>query len=463
MNDTADRAYAGDVLMLLAMLAVFGPWGAAVSVVITLGRHSPIVAGALTDFRLADAPKLLTTWVQTGEMPGQRDRFALPVEARPAVAEQVRQSAQPALAARQQAKVAERPRWVQALNDEPDRAPHALIVGPTGAGKTTLACAALGDRPDRAVVLSPKVNAGNWKGAEVVSLDDDGSYQPIQMAFKDLEQEKRDRIVTLRKRGADALTPMTVVLDETPELVRFVPQAGDFLASMSSIGRELKMRMVVISTSSRVKDLGIEGRGAALENFVRVDIDRDRRATINDGIRTVPVTTKEVVSRAKAARLKPWRGDDLEQVEQPADQTQRVIVTPAGEPLDLSDMLSSLLAELPADVKAAVPAISPDRAARLAQILERQQVQQVVADGGQTLVHQDNRTTVVYKSAGRRGAVPGRRPNLGSMRQRADEYQRVKRVIAAGGSANKAQREAAIGREKALAYARQAKDELGQS
>ena len=248
---------------------------------------------------------------------------------------------------RPQTATPERPRWLVAVNDEPDRSPHTLIIGPTGSGKTTMACAALGARPDRTVVLSPKVNAGNWRGAEVATLDDDGTYEPLSRALEELEQEKRDRIVTLRKRGAGAITPLTIVLDETPELVRFVPKAGDFIGSMSSIGRELKMRLVVLSTSSRVKDLGIEGRGAALDNFIRVDLDRDRRATLNDGIRSIAVSTKEVQAQAKAAHLRPWHGDALPEVVTHAKQ----LPLPTPDP---DDLLASLLATM-----------SPERAARL--------------------------------------------------------------------------------------------------
>lgn len=289
--------------------------------------------------------------------------------------------------------VAERPRWLSAVNDEPDRAPHTLIIGPTGAGKTTMACAALGDRPDRTVVISPKVNGGNWRGAEVITLDDDGTYEPIHQTLLDLEQEKRDRIVTLRKRGADALKPMTIVLDETPELVRFVPKAGDFIGSMSSIGRELKMRLVVISTSSRVKDLGIEGRGAALENFIRVDLDRDRRATIDDGIRKMALPTKEVQARAKGARLRPWRGEELPETVTHAEQLPLPTPRPATQTttnlaLPPDDLLASLLATM-----------SPERAARLQSVT-------VERAGGDVTVNVQQVAPTMTRSVKRReGAV----------------------------------------------------------
>jgi hypothetical protein len=393
-------------------------------------RHYLAAQGAALRERAAQPRQL------TAERPERRPVAVTPgMVIRPATlaAAATSQQAQAAAPARPRsatpaaAPVLERPRWLQTINDDPDRAPHAIIIGPTGAGKTTMACAALGERPDRTVVISPKVNAGNWRGAEVVTLDDDGTYLPIRQALKDLEQEKRDRIVTLRKRGAEALDPLTVVMDETPELVRFAPEAGGFLGSMSSIGRELKIRLVVLSTSSRVKDLGIEGRGAALDNFVRVDLDRDRRAVLNDGIRQIAVPTTEIVSRAKAARLRPWRGVDPE----PAT------VAPAAPAPD--DLLAQLMA---ADVPPS-----------------RQSV--TLHDDGRQIVVNVNQQQAAAPS---RATATGRKHrglSAAQRRLRADEYRAVRQIIAAGGSANDAQREVGINRERALKHAKQARGELG--
>ena len=372
-----DRAYAGDVILMLGMLATFGMAGAAIAVLITLCRHSPIVIGGIVDlaeYTTGSRPALLSSPRVAALLPG-----AVSVLDRPPreITDKAPRLTLPRFAPeepRRQTATPDRPRWMAAVNDEPDRAPHTLIIGPTGSGKTTMACAALGARPDRTVVLSPKVNAGNWRGAEVATLDDDGTYEPLSRALEELEQEKRERIVALRKHGADALEPLTIVLDETPELVRFVPRAGDFIGSMSSIGRELKMRLVVLSTSSRVKDLGIEGRGAALENFIRVDLDRDRRATLNDGIRTIAVSTKEVQTQARAAHLRPWRGDDLPEMITHAEQ----LPLPQPEP---DDLLATLLATM-----------SPERAARLQSVTVQREQGDVIVNVNPATVTQRVRT-----------------------------------------------------------------------
>jgi hypothetical protein len=444
MQDDSNRAYAGDVVLMLALLALVGPWGAALATMITLCRHSPIVVGAALEAmdrvggdaapRLLPSPRvaaLLPGAVSVLEQPRRRRpepaRVAVqpgmvirPASSAAATPQRVEAAAQarPRPAAPAAAPVLERPRWLQTINDDPDRAPHALIIGPTGAGKTTMACAVLGTRPDRTVVISPKVNAGNWRGAEVVTLDDDGTYLPIRQTLKDLEQEKRDRIVTLRKRGADALEPLTVVLDETPELVRFAPEAGNFMSSMSSIGRELKMRLMVLSTSSRVKDLGIEGRGAALDNFVRVDIDRDRRAILDDGIRQITVPTTEIVGQAGRAKLRPWRGA-LEPEPAPAD-----------------NLLADLLAKLPPSQQSVT-----------------------LHDGGRQIV-----VNVSQQATMPATVRPRRRSNgidIAGRRARAEKLRQVRRLVAEGRSANEIDRMLPGERSQILALVRQVKRGTG--
>lgn len=160
------------------------------------------------------------------------------------------------------------PRWLRMLNEQPDDIPHLMIVGPTGAGKTTFATALLSRRAGLVVVLSPKVKPSDWGGAPVISLDDTGGYGLLQRAVAALEAERRRRLVTLRQGGA--LTPLTVVLDEVPDLVDYVKGTGDLIRTIGGMGRELGMRMLLCSSSTLVNDLGIKGRGSARSNYAQV-------------------------------------------------------------------------------------------------------------------------------------------------------------------------------------------------
>lgn len=262
---------------------------------------------------------------------------------------------------RRQVATAERPRWLSILNDEPDQRPHAMILGPTRSGKTTMATAAMGDRGGRAIVITPKVNPSNWRGAEIVTLDDDGSYADILATLDDIEQEKRARIKKVRK--GEPVEPLTVVFDELGELAKFAPRAPEMMTELSSIGAELKVRIIGIGTSDEA--LGIKRWKATRNNYVRVEMDSDRNATVHDGVRSIRVKPRESVAMAERAQLTPWRGE----VEAPASaQPARTTTTTnlrAPEPAQ-DDLLTSLLRQ------EAQRTISPERAARFQAIVERQ-------------------------------------------------------------------------------------------
>jgi hypothetical protein len=242
----------------------------------------------------------------------------------------------------------ERPRWLGILNDEPDQRPHAIILGPTRSGKTTMATAAIADRGGRAIVITPKVNPSNWSGAEIVTLDDTGGYADIGQALLDIEQEKRDRIGKLRR--GEPMEPLTIVYDEIGEMAAFIPEAPEQMTQLSSIGAELNMRIIGIGTSDEA--LGVKRWKATRNNYIRVETNTDRGAMIHDGVRSISVKPRESLALAQAAQLVPWRG---------AATAPAAMGTTANlarhAPAEADDLLASLLATM-----------SPERAARLQSI-----------------------------------------------------------------------------------------------
>lgn len=334
------------------MKARYYVWGALGGLAVASAPGSPLWVlpglGLLAHMTIDERPELVMGAWPLLASGAQKARAALPAVAWQLPGVRAEERPQVGTARRDRPATAQRggtapAPWLRTLNDEPDRAPHALIFGPSGAGKTTFACATLGARDGAAVVLSPKVNPGNWAGAEVISLDDDGTYAPIAEALAALDLEKRRRIVTLRREGAQALTPLTVVLDELPELVENVRGAGPFAVSLGGIGRELKMRLVCLST--RDEALNIRGWKASQGNFVRVTLDRDRRGALDDGVAVQPIAAPATWGRmAERAQLRPWR--EPEPAPQPAPQPAPAgVSTPQARPaLDLSDLLGDLLA-----------------------------------------------------------------------------------------------------------------------
>ncbi|NTV61910.1 MAG: ATP-binding protein [Oscillochloris sp.] len=156
--------------------------------------------------------------------------------------------------------------WAHLLNAMPDEAPHLFIYGPSGSGKTVLAQHLIAGREGQIVVLDPKWQVGKWGGAPAYSVDDEGSYAPIDVAAGQLLAEFRRRL-RLHKHGqTDA--PLTVVIDELPDLNDECPQVRKLFLALLRMGRELQMRLVALSTGRGVEDLGLKGRGDARRSLV---------------------------------------------------------------------------------------------------------------------------------------------------------------------------------------------------
>jgi hypothetical protein len=165
--------------------------------------------------------------------------------------------------------------WLSIVNDEPDDAPHLFIYGASGTGKTTLAQAILGDRLGQVAIFDPKNKPGKWGGAPVFGVNRDGSYTTIDAGFRGVIGELRRRQGAMLD-GAEDFAPLTVVLDELPLLNRNTEHAGLVLKEVSEIGRELRVRLMILSWSKRVRELGIDGAGDTIDQFVTITL---RRAT----------------------------------------------------------------------------------------------------------------------------------------------------------------------------------------
>lgn len=197
--------------------------------------------------------------------------------------------------------------WLQALNDHPDRYPHTLIIGPTGSGKTTFTLALLSRRDGLVAVLTPKPDHADWPGIPIVTIDDDGRFTALSQAFAQLDSEVRKRLVAI-KHSRPIATTLTIVCDDWPVLAAECGKpASDLFKLVGRLGRSLRVRLVVLSQSERVKSLGLDGEGDAVNNFLRVILTHSHGASIHaaGGIvypldtRLVPQLASQPVSLAK--------------------------------------------------------------------------------------------------------------------------------------------------------------------
>lgn len=164
-------------------------------------------------------------------------------------------------------------RWLKIINDDPNLVPHVGIEGATRTGKTTLATGILHNRPGDILILTAKAG-DTWGGLPYVTIDDDGSFRSAAAAFTSLLQEVKRRLVAV-KHGQQPGAWLNVVLDDYPALRDACPDADAAFLLIARIGASLRVRLLVLTYSLNVKELGLEGKGDARHHFVW--IKRTRR------------------------------------------------------------------------------------------------------------------------------------------------------------------------------------------
>ena len=181
--------------------------------------------------------------------------------------------------------------WLDMLTHQPDRWPHVWIVGPTGAGKTTIARGIVAHRTGRVAILTPKPD-DPWGGAPVHTIDDDGRFAGLARTVDALRTLVTARIAAT-KRGEAPGDTLTIVCDDWPVLASEVAGASDLLRLVARLGRSFRVRLVILSQSSRVKAIGLEGEGDTLDNFVTIRVDRSHRARLTfDSGSDVPIDVR---------------------------------------------------------------------------------------------------------------------------------------------------------------------------
>lgn len=145
---------------------------------------------------------------------------------------------------------------------------HVLIVGVTGEGKTMALREIVEHRAGQVVVLDPHYTPGAWGDARVVGGG--RNFEAIQeyMNWMDTELTRRAQH---RNDGGLHFETITVATEEMPSIVSGGGRnVVDIWQRWMREGRKFNLYMVVVSQSTRVRTLGIEGEGDLLENFRHV-------------------------------------------------------------------------------------------------------------------------------------------------------------------------------------------------
>lgn len=172
------------------------------------------------------------------------------------------------------------------LNEEVDDRPHVLIVGNSGAGKTVLAQLLIGTRPGKVVILDPKRPKGwegpKWGGLPYVSRDKEtASYKPMVEALRAVVKEM-DRRYRTQDEASEPFEQLTVVLDEAKNSVEECEELAEQYRKIVSIGREVGIRLILISTTDRAGKLGFSGEADSMDSLAWVRLGNFARDVLGE-------------------------------------------------------------------------------------------------------------------------------------------------------------------------------------
>jgi hypothetical protein len=193
------------------------------------------------------------------------------------------------------------------LNNQPDSISHLLITGSTGSSKTTFTKALLTHRNGKVLILTPKAD-DNWS-IPFVTLDERMSYTEIDNALSAIDIELKQRHL-LVKSGETISEHLTVVIDDYPIIASECKNASRVFKNIARLGRSLRVRLIVLSQSTRVKSINLEGEKDTLDNFLHIELTKQRRAYIEYESIKYELSTKDVLKLSqRVSSLLVWEYD----------------------------------------------------------------------------------------------------------------------------------------------------------
>lgn len=164
---------------------------------------------------------------------------------------------------------------------------HALIVGGTGEGKTTIAMYLAVVVGGQIKVYDVDAAPDEWQGLEVIGRG--GRFDQVE---QEMQKDLDDLAERLRERGSKGDIAFIgrevfMIAEEFPLLKDEVENAVNWMLRHARRGRKPKRFICLISQEGEVKALGLEGQGGARKNLAKV------------------LTNKESVKRAIAMHNQP--------------------------------------------------------------------------------------------------------------------------------------------------------------
>jgi hypothetical protein len=155
---------------------------------------------------------------------------------------------------------------------------HALVIGETGSGKSTIATWLAYSVGGRVTVYEPEGCPGDWMGLEVIGRGEDWEAIDSAMQF-DLDllsQRVTDRLE--KGDGAIAGTERVLIAEEFPEMRLQCSAAQGWIERHARRGRKLKQFLILISQFDRVTAWGLEGKSDLADCFIKIRLGKFAKA-----------------------------------------------------------------------------------------------------------------------------------------------------------------------------------------
>lgn len=154
-----------------------------------------------------------------------------------------------------------------------DKFPHIAIYGASGDGKSYTTNLLLRFLGQKALVINPHARRSDFKGFTTVGA---GSNFPACIkAIESFYDLMRERIAQLAEMDGEPqegdFEPVNVVIDEFKAIMANVPEASRFefgkkFAAILTEARKVRIRVIALAHSDRVKSWCLEGHGDVLDN-----------------------------------------------------------------------------------------------------------------------------------------------------------------------------------------------------
>jgi hypothetical protein len=145
-----------------------------------------------------------------------------------------------------------------------------ILVGPPGSGKSTAArglIRVLMGTGAKVMIIDPDGSA--WPaGAAMIGSPDD--YEAISAKLGEVMELATKRRAAFQ-RGERLFSPILIVIDEVPIILRNTPGAIEQVADLARRGRKLGISVILLSQDTQARTLGIEGQTKLLDAFEKFE------------------------------------------------------------------------------------------------------------------------------------------------------------------------------------------------